>query len=107
MVFIYGGAFEFGSTQDINATDFIDSSVAHGKPVVFVTANQRGGGFGFLPGKGPLPADVANLGLRDRKLALEWVSDNIQAFGGDPKRVTLWGQSAGAVSMSDQMLLYR
>ena len=55
-----------------------------GQDVVFVAAHYRVGGFGFLAGKEILADGSANLGLRDQRLALQWVADNIEYFGGDP-----------------------
>jgi carboxylesterase type B len=81
-------------------------SVSQGKPVIFVSINYRVGGFGFLPGAEILADGSANLGLLDQRLGLQWVADNIAAFGGDPTKVTIWGESAGAISVFDQMALY-
>ncbi|KAL1592626.1 hypothetical protein SLS60_011042 [Paraconiothyrium brasiliense] len=106
LFWIFGGGFELGSTQMYDGTSLVTSSISEGKPVVFVAVNYRVGGFGFLPGKEILKDGSANLGLLDQRLGLKWVADNIAAFGGDPDKVTIWGESAGAISVADQMLLY-
>ncbi|CEL11052.1 Putative Acetylcholinesterase/Butyrylcholinesterase [Aspergillus calidoustus] len=106
LVWIFGGAFELGGTAMYEATPLVKSSVSLDMPIIHVAMNYRVGGFGFLPGKEILADGAGNLGLLDQRLALEWVADNIAAFGGDPEKVTIWGESAGAISVFDQMLLY-
>jgi acetylcholinesterase len=81
-------------------------SVAQGKEIIYVTVNYRVSGFGFMPGKAILEDDSSNLGLLDQRLGLQWVADNIAQFGGDPSKVTIWGESAGSVSVFDQMVIY-
>ena len=90
MVFIYGGGFDSG-------TEF--TFVYDGRwfaalgDVILVTINYRLGPFGFLyAGNEQIPG---NAGLYDQILALKWVKDNIEAFGGDPHSVTIFGESAG------------
>ncbi|MBD2846588.1 carboxylesterase family protein [Paenibacillus sp. IB182496] len=91
MVFIHGGSFISGS----GAIAGYDGSSFARDGVVLVTINYRLGADGFLWfGEGE-----ANLGLLDQIAALEWVRDNIEAFGGDPSSVTLFGESAGASSI--------
>jgi para-nitrobenzyl esterase len=98
MVWIYGGGFVQGS----GSLDTFNGDALARRGVVLVTFNYRVGPFGFLA----LPALSAespvhvsgNYGLLDEIAALRWVHDNIAAFGGDPDRVTIFGQSAGAVS---------
>jgi para-nitrobenzyl esterase len=84
MVWIPGGMFEFHAT---GATAFYDGSRFARDGVVCVTINYRVGAEGFLY----LGNGIANLGLLDQIAALEWVQDNIAAFGGDPGNVTIFG----------------
>lgn len=94
----YPGQYDGGS--------LVANSVALGKPFIFVSVNYRVGGFGFMPGKEIKAAGAANIGHLDQRMGLEWTADNIAAFGGDPTRVTIWGESAGAISVWNQMCLY-
>ena len=106
LFWIFGGAFELGWNTMYDGTPWVEASVAQEQPIIFVTVNYRVGGFGFLPGKEIKEDGAGNLGLIDQRRGLEWVSDNIEAFGGDPDRVTIWGESAGALSVFDQAVLY-
>lgn len=106
LFWIFGGGFELGATQMYDGTSLVRESVAQGKPIIFVAVNYRVGGFGFLAGKEILADGSSNLGLLDQRLGLKWVADNIAAFGGDPTKVTIWGESAGSISVLDQMALY-
>lgn len=106
LYWIYGGGFEFGSTQSYDATNLILTSVLENKPIIYVAVNYRLGGFGFLAGKKLKAEGSTNLGLLDQRAGLKWVADNIAKFGGDPSKVTIWGESAGAISVFDQMALY-
>jgi para-nitrobenzyl esterase len=92
MVFIHGGAFANGNS----AVPMYDGHAFARDGVVLVTINYRLGvdGFALLPDAPP------NRGLLDQVAALEWVRDNIAAFGGDPANVTIFGESAGAMSVT-------
>jgi carboxylesterase type B len=85
---------------------WVEASQQQKQPIIVVTVNYRVGGHGFLGGKELDAEGSTNLGLLDQRLALEWVSDNIDAFGGDPTKVTIWGESAGSISVFDQMAAY-
>ena len=87
VVWFFGGAFEFGSTQLYDGAGIISKSVALKQPIIYVSVNYRLGGFGFLPGKEMQADGSTNLGLKDQRLALQWVQENIAAFGGDPSKV--------------------
>ncbi|KAL2157253.1 hypothetical protein VTH06DRAFT_6293 [Thermothelomyces fergusii] len=106
LFWIYGGGFELGWSSMYDGGPLVMNAINVGKPFVFVAVNYRVGGFGFMPGKEILADGSANLGHLDQRMALEWVADNIAAFGGDPNKVTIWGESAGAISVFNQMALY-
>jgi para-nitrobenzyl esterase len=102
MVWIHGGAFVFGSGAGYDGTHFAQQGV------IVVTVNYRLGRAGWFAHpaltaesrRGPL----GNYGLMDQIAALEWVKDNIKAFGGDKRNVTIFGESAGAISINYLML---
>ncbi|NEC23665.1 carboxylesterase family protein, partial [Streptomyces parvus] len=96
LVWIHGGAYVFGSSAQ---PDF-DGTALAAEGLVVVTLNSRLGfeGFGHVPDTDDSAAFPDNRGLLDQIAALEWVRDNIAAFGGSPDRVTLAGQSSGATS---------
>lgn len=99
MVWIHGGGFSMGSA----ALDEYDGQVlaSYGQ-VLVVTINYRVGVFGFF--NMDTSATAGNQGLKDQQMALRWVRDHIEPFGGDPERVTLFGQSAGAFAVGLHML---
>lgn len=98
MVWIHGGGFEMGS----GSSPLYDGTSFARDGVVIVTINYRLGAFGFLElgHLDPALAGSGNNGLLDQITALEWVQANIAAFGGDPNNVTVFGESAGAMSIS-------
>ncbi|MEU0070559.1 carboxylesterase family protein [Streptomyces sp. NPDC006332] len=93
MVWIYGGAYKIGHT---GSPGYDAHRIARDGDVVVVTLNYRVGIEGFTRIEGA----PANRGLLDQVAALEWVRDNITAFGGDPGQVTVFGESAGAGSVA-------
>ncbi|XP_059514388.1 LOW QUALITY PROTEIN: bile salt-activated lipase-like [Myotis daubentonii] len=105
MIWIFGGAFLFGSGQGFNFFSdyqFDGEEIATRGNVIVVTFNHRIGPLGFLStGDANLPG---NYGLRDQHMAIAWVKRNIEAFGGDPDNITIFGQSSGSVSVSLQIL---
>ncbi|KAJ0165631.1 Lipase 1 [Colletotrichum tanaceti] len=108
VVWIHGGSFTGGSGVDgnTNTSYVIRNSVENGTPIIAITINYRLGFFGFPGGYQAAAEGVMNLGLKDQRQALRWIKENIAAFGGDPSKVTLWGQSAGAISIGHQILAY-
>ena len=112
MVWIHGGAFENGASNDYGPEYFMDEYV------VLVTINYRVGVFGMNSVQiRPIQSGTeitgvlhpfligflstgdehirGNMGLKDQALALKWVKENIEAFGGDPRQITIFGESAG------------
>lgn len=103
MLFIHGGSFNSGS-----GVVYDSSALAQTGNVITITINYRLGAFGFLAA-GPLQSanalnSTGNYGLQDQRAALQWVQRNIAQFGGDPKRVTVFGESAGAISICHHLV---
>lgn len=93
MVWLHGGAYTFGSSAQ---PLYEGATLVRDGGVVLVTVNYRLGALGFLDLSGVDPeAFDGNLALKDVLLALNWVQENVAAFGGDPSRVTVFGESAG------------
>ena len=100
MVWIYGGGYRAGATD----LPQYDGAALAGKGVVFVSIAYRVGVLGFLAHpelSAESPRHVSgNYGLQDQIAALDWIRRNIASFGGDPERITIFGQSAGSMSTS-------
>ncbi|KAJ5749311.1 uncharacterized protein N7511_011007 [Penicillium nucicola] len=107
-VWIHGGGFYMGSGADerYNMSAFVENSYDIGKPVIAVTLNYRLSAWGFISSSQVSGSGNTNLGLRDQRLALQWVQENIGAFGGDPEKVTIWGESAGGMSVGYHLTAY-
>jgi para-nitrobenzyl esterase len=106
MFWIHGGGYETGSSQELPAYD--GERLARRGDVVFVSVNHRLGAFGFLDLSQFGDAKYAmsgNAGQLDLVVALQWVRDNIAAFGGDPGNVTIFGQSGGGAKVSTLMAM--
>src|SRR5207237_3647733 len=103
IVYFYGGGFVAGSGDEPR----YDGESMAAKGMVAITVNYRLGVFGFmahteLTKESPHKAS-GNYALLDQNAALRWVQQNIAAFGGDPRRVTIAGESAGSIAVSAQM----
>ncbi|KAK4444124.1 acetylcholinesterase [Podospora aff. communis PSN243] len=104
IVFFYGGAFLNGGTDvpyQIPA-----QWIQRTQNLIVVTFNHRGNIFGY-PNTAGLPLGEQNVGLLDQRMAIEWLRDNIAAFGGDSNRIGAWGESSGAVAMAYYSYTYR
>ncbi|KAF5381500.1 hypothetical protein D9757_008170 [Collybiopsis confluens] len=96
MVWFHGGGFQTGNSHD-NAIPLMQAAPSPG--MIFVAFEYRLGQFGFMAGTSYVNGGgVLNAGLLDQRVGLQWVQRYISNFGGDPGRVTIWGQSAGASS---------
>ncbi|KAF8168656.1 Alpha/Beta hydrolase protein [Mycena galopus ATCC 62051] len=96
IVWIHGGGYVAGNASMYRGTDLIAQS---DRGVVVVTIQYRLGIFGFLSGAAVKENGALNAGLLDQDFALRWVNKYISNFGGDPSKVTIWGESAGAGSV--------
>lgn len=100
MVWIHGGGYASGSSS----VPVYDGEAMARRGIVFVSVNYRLGVFGFLAHPDLAGQGSGNFGLLDLIASLEWVRDNIPAFGGDPEQVTLAGQSAGSMAIHNLMV---
>ncbi|KAJ6510649.1 Carboxylesterase [Mycena sanguinolenta] len=96
VIWIYGGALAFGTAR---IAEYDGASLASNQNIIVVSFNYRTDVFGF-PESPDLPLAGNNLGFLDQELAFQWVQSNIANFGGDPTKVTIMGQSAGAASVA-------
>ncbi|KAG8165240.1 hypothetical protein KVR01_005515 [Diaporthe batatas] len=100
IVMIHGGGYTLGGAQSSPGDAMVHASNGS---VIYVSIQYRLGIHGFLGGSQIANDGVRNAGLLDQRAALEWVSRNIHAFGGDSSRVTIWGPSAGGGSVTHQL----
>lgn len=107
-VWIHGGGLYQGGTRDerYNLTFIVENSVKIGKPIITASIAYRLGPWGFLASQEVSASGNTNMGLRDQRLALHWINENIASFGGDPDKVTIWGESAGAGSVGWHLTAY-
>ncbi|KAI1487668.1 putative lipase [Biscogniauxia mediterranea] len=107
-VFIHGGSFWTGQNSEITTAPdgMILESIENGLPIIHVAMNYRLGSFGFAQSDALKSEGSENAGLRDQRLAIEWVRDNIEQFGGDPERVTIFGQSSGGLAVGLHIMAY-
>jgi para-nitrobenzyl esterase len=105
MVWLHGGGYTAGSGQELRSYD--GENLARRGDLVVVSLNHRLNAFGYLDLSkfGDQYAASGNVGMLDIVAALEWVRDNIEGFGGDPQRVTLFGQSGGGGKVSTLMAM--
>lgn len=105
LVWIYGGGYTAGSKGGSGnpAGLLARSESASSSGVIYVSMNYRLGAFGWLSGPTFQENGTANAGLHDQRFALEWIQQNIHLFGGDPNRVTVFGESAGGGSIMHQI----
>ncbi|KAJ8080915.1 hypothetical protein PM082_017750 [Marasmius tenuissimus] len=102
LLWIHGGGWVSGagSRPGYDGTALVERSLVRNSPVIVITINYRLGPLGFPQGEEvDGRQDVLNLGLKDQLVALEWVKQNIETFGGDPSKITVFGESAGGRSI--------
>jgi len=111
LLWVHGGAYVSGSASAYNATDLVSFFKSSQQPAIVITTNYRLGILGFFGAEGLRHRDssgsTGNYGLQDQRAAFQWVRDNIPAFGGNPERVMIFGESAGAGSMTAHLVMPR
>ncbi|KAH9887494.1 putative lipase [Xylariomycetidae sp. FL2044] len=108
MVYIHGGSFWTGQNGEITTRPdgMILESIENSLPVIHVAMNYRLGFFGFAQSNALESEGSENAGLRDQRLAIEWVRDHIEQFGGDPEKITIFGQSSGGLAVGMQIMVF-
>ncbi|KAI7938808.1 hypothetical protein MJO28_014387 [Puccinia striiformis f. sp. tritici] len=106
MYFIFPGGFNYGVSWQLTPKFLVKKSMDMGMPVIHVTANHHREP-SIERGKEVGEAGVGNLGLKDQRLTLEWIKTHISQFGGDPDKVTIYGESSGAISVSHHLLAFK
>ena len=108
MVYFPAGQFMWGSGND--GENFNAPQTVAGEQVILVTMNYRLGALGFLAldelrSRDTVSNSTGNYGVQDQRAALKWVKENAAAFGGDPDKIVLWGESAGAAAVTAHLAM--
>ncbi|KAH8882979.1 cholinesterase [Thozetella sp. PMI_491] len=108
VVYTHGGVGEGGGSAQgqYNFSFVVAHAEAHDMPFIAVSFNYRHRLLGFIASREVQATGNANLGLYDQRQALQWVQANIDSFGGDPRRVTLWGGSSGSEDVGLQLIAF-
>lgn len=108
-VWIHGGGLYEGGTRDerYNLSFIVDNSVQIGKPIIGVSIAYRLSAWGFLQSQEVSGSGNTNMGLRDQRLALHWLQENIGAFGGDKEKVTMYVLHLSSPPPSYLLTLFR
>jgi len=110
MVYVYGGSFANGDSSMYSETGIGGNIATNDRDdIIFIVFNYRIGVFGFLAldvlaDENPAANTTGNYGIQDQRFAFEWVQRNVASFGGDPSRVTIAGESAGAISIGGHLM---
>ncbi|TPX09123.1 uncharacterized protein E0L32_001614 [Thyridium curvatum] len=107
-VWVHGGSYVMGGSRDprYDLGAIVEQSVKEQKPIVAVSINYRLQNWGFLFSKEMQNARAGNIAFKDQRMVLQWLQDNIASFGGNPSKVTIWGESAGARSLGMQLVAH-
>lgn len=107
-LWIHGGAYEYGSSADprYNLSYIVAKSEDMGQPIIAASLNYRLQNWGFMFTEALAEEGSTNVAYRDQRLAMHWVQENIRAFGGDPRKVTAFGESAGSMSIATHLVAY-
>ncbi|KAK7541375.1 Alpha/Beta hydrolase protein [Phyllosticta citricarpa] len=108
MLWIHGGSYQVGTSglSNYNLTYIVEKSVKIGKPIIGASINYRKSSWGNMYSIELQGSGNTNLALRDMRKGLAWIQENVEAFGGDPGSVTIWGESSGSFAVGQLVLSY-